>query len=157
MFLYTCNNLVISSKCILWILPELSGPIRVPFIFIMVDYVSLFCAQNFNVHFDFWNVTLVWQIFICHSKSFVIFLLSFCVTCEAKQHIGITFSGVCLSVRLSVCPSGSHTFLVVTHSYVSQMLPICLQIFVIRCLLRKCSFCSIVQIFMSCKHLTHLS
>ena len=38
----------------------------------------------------------------------------------------------CLSVRLSVCLSGSHTFLVVTHSYVSQathaflgMLPQC--------------------------------
>ena len=29
----------------------------------------------------------------------------------------------CLSVRLSVCLSGSHTFLVVTHSYVSQATP----------------------------------
>ena len=33
------------------------------------------------------------------------------------SHIGITLSGVCLCVRLS----GSHTFLVVTHSYVSQV------------------------------------
>ena len=39
---------------------------------------------------------------------------------------------VCLSVCVSVCLYGSHTFLVVTHSYVSQathaflgMLPLC--------------------------------
>ena len=37
---------------------------------------------------------------------------NFCVACEAKRHIGITLSGICLS--------GSHSFLVVTHSYVSQ-------------------------------------
>ena len=42
----------------------------------------------------------------------------FCVPCEAERHIGITLSGVCLCV--SVCLSGSHTFLVVTYSYVSQ-------------------------------------
>ena len=38
------------------------------------------------------------------------------VDCEAERHIGITLSGVCLSVRLS----SSHAFVVVTHSYVSQ-------------------------------------
>ena len=55
----------------------------------------------------------------------------FRVACEAKRHIGITLSGVCLSVYLSVC----HTFLVVMHSYVSQvtytflgMLPLCFSI-----------------------------
>ena len=37
-------------------------------------------------------------------------LYLFCVAYEAKRHIGITLSGVCLSFRLS----GSHTFLVVT-------------------------------------------
>ena len=50
---------------------------------------------------------------------------SFCVACETYRHIGIILSGVCMSVRPSVCPSvplcvrlsGSHTFLVVTHSY----------------------------------------
>ena len=33
-------------------------------------------------------------------------------------HRGITMSGVYLSVCQCVCLSGSHTFLVVTHSYV---------------------------------------
>ena len=47
-----------------------------------------------------------------------------CVTCEAlwaenRDHFVRRLS-VHLSVLLSVCLSGSHTFLVVTHSYVSQ-------------------------------------
>ena len=40
------------------------------------------------------------------------FSTTFCVAFEVNRHIGITLSGVCLSV----CLSGSHTFLVVTHS-----------------------------------------
>ena len=52
----------------------------------------------------------------------------------ATMHIGITLSGVCLSVCVCVCLSGSHNFLVDTHSYVLQatceflgMLPLCLN------------------------------
>ena len=63
--------------------------------------------------------------------------LQFLCRLQSIEHIGITLSGVCLSVFLSVCPcvclSISHTFLVVTHRYVSQatraflgMLPLCL-------------------------------
>ena len=51
----------------------------------------------------------------------------FCVACEAKPHIRIS-----LCPASVVCLSGSHTFLVVRHSYVSQathaflrMLPLC--------------------------------
>ena len=40
-----------------------------------------------------------------------------CVACEAKRHIGITLSIVCLSVRPSVCLS---VHLSHSHSYVSQ-------------------------------------
>ena len=61
---------------------------------------------------------------------------SYCVACEAWQYIGITLSSICLSVGLSVCLSGSHTFLVGMHSYVSQathvflgMLPLCLDFY----------------------------
>ena len=55
-----------------------------------------------------------------------------------------TLCGVCLSVHVSVCLSGSHTFLVVTQSYVSQathafleMLPIC--------------YFTLITVFMVCK------
>ena len=36
----------------------------------------------------------------------------FCVACEAYGHIGINLSGICLCI----CLSGSHSFLVVTHT-----------------------------------------
>ena len=69
----------------------------------ITNIVSLDLLQMFNENFNdqiFSNLQSVAITFIC------------CVTIEAKRHIGITLSGVCLS--------GSHTFLVVTHSYVSQ-------------------------------------
>ena len=63
----------------------------------------------------------------------------FCVACEAKHHIGITLSDVCLYVHRS----GSHTFLAVTHSYVLQgthaflgMLPFWLHLVHLSCSLQ---------------------
>ena len=44
--------------------------------------------------------------------------LTFCVACEAYQHIGLTWSGV--SVCSCVCPSGSHIFLEVICCYILQ-------------------------------------
>ena len=59
---------------------------------------------------------------------FVVFVLP-------AKHSGTKVSLCPAAVCLSVCLSGSHTFLVVTHSYVSQathaflgMLPLCLVI-----------------------------
>ena len=56
-------------------------------------------------------------------------------------------SGICLSVHPSVCLSGSHTFLVVTYSYVSQathaflgMLPLCLAHLSLFILYQVCVF-----------------
>ena len=39
---------------------------------------------------------------------------TFCVSCKAQWHLGITFCDTCLSICPSVCLSVSHTFLVVT-------------------------------------------
>ena len=59
---------------------------------------------------------VIWVLF-SHMGIFVAY--------KAWWHIGITLSGICLSIGPSVCLSGSHTFMVVmlffvTHSYVSQ-------------------------------------
>ena len=69
---------------------------------------------------------------------------------------------VSLSVCPSVCPFGSHTFLVVTHSYVSQatlaflgMLPLCLYYFaylrnILYEMLMKCDFWQELYALVSC-------
>ena len=71
------------------------------------------------------DVCLSVLVLLCRLRSIV----------ENRDHFVRRLSfrlSVCLSVRPSVCLSGSHTFLVVTHSYVSKatraflwMLPLC--------------------------------
>ena len=65
----------------------------------------------------------------CHSYQFLCRLRSI----AARRDHFVQRLSVCQSVRLSVCPSGIHIFLVDTHSYVLQathaflgMLPLCL-------------------------------
>ena len=57
-----------------------------------------------------------WEIPIWVSKTITLHHIMFFVSPAKHSGTGITLSGVCLSV----CLSGSHTFLVVVHSYVSQ-------------------------------------
>ena len=77
-------------------------------------YIALMQGDTTHIYFGNANPLLKTDLFLnLH--------LCGCVNCEAYRHIGITLSGICLSVRLCVCLSGSHTFLVVTNSYVSQV------------------------------------
>ena len=96
-------------------------------------------------------------------------LLIYCVACEAQRHIGITFSSVCVSVRPCVCLSvrlsmrlsGSHTFLIFTHSYVSEathaflgMLPLfCILETKVKVMLSSCplqGLCCLCQFSSNC-------
>ena len=104
-----------------------------------IDFELIDMPGNRNyLQIDVNRCTKVKAIFDLFPQGHWFFMNTSCfrVACEAWRHIGITLSGVCLSVHLSVCLSGSHTFLVVTHSYVSQathtflgMLPLCLSYF----------------------------
>ena len=85
-------------------------------------HTIIFELVTLTLKFDllFKNLTLVINLWTMRNRGF-------CVTCEA-----LCLASVRPSVYRSICLSGSHTFLVVRHSYVSQatnaflgMLPLC--------------------------------